>query len=31
MSTFELREQASPMSEGVGEIEINRHLAREIT
>jgi hypothetical protein len=29
MSTFELREQASPISEGVTEIRINSHLARE--
>jgi hypothetical protein len=30
-STFELSEQASPVSEGVTEIQINIHLAREIT
>jgi hypothetical protein len=29
MSTFELIEQASPISEGVTEIRINSHLARE--
>jgi hypothetical protein len=31
MSTFELREQASPMSKGVAKIRINSHLAGEIT
>jgi hypothetical protein len=30
-STFELSEQASPISEGVVEIQINSHLVREIT
>jgi hypothetical protein len=28
---FELREQASPISEGVPKIQINSHLSREIT
>jgi hypothetical protein len=28
-STFEFREQASPISEGVAKIRINSHLARE--
>jgi hypothetical protein len=30
-STFELSEQASPIPEGVEEVRINIHLAREIT
>jgi hypothetical protein len=31
ISTFELREQASPISEGVTEVWIDSHLEREIT
>jgi hypothetical protein len=30
-TTFVHSEQASPISEGVAEIQINSHLAREIT